>query len=76
MVARARVTSSIGIDSAEVMLRMLRVIFRGDSIPGRLGLAGQRQIFLELLVGIAANPPLGPIAAERSMLSVAVAKGS
>jgi hypothetical protein len=49
------------------MLRMLRVIFRGDSIPGRLGLVGQRQIFLKQLVGIAANPPLRPIAAERSI---------
>ena len=57
------VTFSIGIDNAEVMLRMLGVIFRSDAIPGRLSVAGQHQISLKQLVGIAANPPLRPIAA-------------
>jgi hypothetical protein len=64
MMARPRVTFSIGIDDAEIMLRMLGVIFRGDAIPGRLGVAGQRQIFFKQLVGIATNPYLRPIAAE------------
>jgi hypothetical protein len=45
------------------MLRMLGVIFRSDAIPGRLSVAGQHQISLKQLVGIAANPPLRPIAA-------------
>jgi hypothetical protein len=67
MISRPRVTFSIGIDSAEVMLCMLGVIFRSDSIPGRLGVASQRQIFFKQLVGIAANPPLYPIAAESSI---------
>jgi len=49
------------------MLCMLGVIFRSDSIPGRLGVASQRQIFFKQLVGIAANPPLYPIAAESSI---------
>ena len=49
------------------MLRMLRVIFRGDAIPGRLGIAGQRQIFFKQLVGIPANPNLRPVAAEGSV---------
>ena len=45
LMSRLRVTFSTGIDSAEVMLRMLGVIFRGDAISGRLGVAGHRQIF-------------------------------
>lgn len=65
MVSRPRVTFSTGIDSAEVMLRMLGVIFRSDAIPSRLGVARQGQIFFKQLVGIAANPHLRPIAAER-----------
>jgi hypothetical protein len=68
MVSRPRqVTFSGGIDNAEVMLRMLGVVFRSDAIPGRLGVAGQRQIFFKQLVGIAANPYLRAIAAERSV---------
>ncbi len=67
MVSRPRVTFSIGIDNAEVMLRMLGVVFRSDAVPGRLGVAGQRQIFFKQLVGIAANPPLRSIAVEGLM---------
>ena len=40
MMSRPRATFSSAIDNAEVMLRMLRVIFRGYSIPSRLGFAG------------------------------------
>jgi hypothetical protein len=64
------------------MLRMLGVIFRGDAIAGRLGVARQRQIFFKQLVGIAANPHLHPFTAERLISrghlrpSVAVAKVS
>jgi hypothetical protein len=61
------VTFSIGIDNAEVMLRMLGVIFRCHSISDRLGVAGQRQIFFKQLVGIAATPNIRPIAAEGSV---------
>jgi hypothetical protein len=66
MMSRLRGTSTIGIDSSEVMLRMLRVIFRGDSVPGRLG-AGQRQVFFKQLMGIAANPHIRSIAAKGSI---------
>ena len=65
--ARPRVTFSIGIDNAEIMFRMLGVIFRGDAISGRLGVAGQGQIFFKQRVGIPANPHLRPIAAEGSV---------
>jgi hypothetical protein len=61
------VTFSIGIDNAEVMLRMLGVIFSGDAIPGRLGIAGQRQIFLKQLMGTGTKPHLRPIAAKDSV---------
>src|SRR4051794_31958942 len=82
MMVRPRITFSIGIDNAEIMLRMLGVIFRGDAISGRLGVARQRQIFFKQLVGIPATPDLRPIAAEGSVFrghrrpSVAVAKVS
>jgi hypothetical protein len=49
------------------MLRMLGVIFRGNAITDRLGIAGQRQIFFKQLIGIATNPHLRPIAAEGSV---------
>ena len=68
MVSRPRrVTFSSGIDNAEVMLRMLEVIFRSDAISCRLGVAGQRQIFFKQLVGIAANPHIRPITAGGSI---------
>ena len=67
LMSRPRVTFSIGIDNAEIMLRMLGVIFRGDAIPGRLSVAGQRQILFKQLVGIAANPHLRAIAAKGSI---------
>ena len=73
MMSRLRGTSTIGIDSSEVMLRMLRVIFRGDSVPGRLG-AGQRQVFFKQLMGIAANPDVGAAAVEH-LVSIGRAVG-
>ena len=64
MVSRPRGTFSTGIDRAEIVLRMLGVIFRGDAIPGRVGVTRQRKIFVKQLVGITANSHLRPIAAE------------
>ncbi len=49
------------------MFRMLGVIFRGDAISGRLGVAGQGQIFFKQLMGIAANPHIRAIAAKGSI---------
>jgi hypothetical protein len=65
--SRPRVTFSIVIDHTEIMFRMLGVIFRCDTIPSRLGVAGERQIFFKQLIGIASNPRLSPIAAEGSV---------
>jgi hypothetical protein len=66
MMSRSPVTLSIGIDNPEIMLRMLGVIFRRNAIPGRLGIAGQRQIFLKQLMGTGTKPHLRPIAAKGS----------
>jgi hypothetical protein len=46
------------------MLRMLRVILRGDVVPGRLSVAGKRQVPFKQMTRISANPHLRPIAAE------------
>ena len=64
MESRPPVTFSSSIENAEIMLRMLRVIFRGDVIPGRLSVAGKRQVPVKQMTRISPNPHLRPIAAE------------
>ena len=52
------------LDHAEIVVGVLPVGLRQDSITRRRRLASQRLIFIEHLVGVAADPDVGPAAVE------------
>jgi hypothetical protein len=50
------------VENAIIMVRELQIIFGLDAIPGQLGVAGQRLVFLQQLGGIAPRPVVLAIA--------------
>ena len=76
------ISLSISINDPEIMLGMLEIVFRGDAVAGCLCVSGQGQIFLQHLMGVAANPHLGSVAVEglilhgHMRLTVAAAAGA
>jgi hypothetical protein len=66
-VVRSRV-AAVGIHDAIVMLGVLEEVLRRNPIPGGLSIAGEPQILLPDLVGIAANADVRPSTIERLLL--------
>ena len=63
-----------GLDHPEIMVGVLPVRFRHDPIARRRRFAGQRLVFVEHLVGVAADPYVGAAAIE-DLVSVRRAVG-
>ena len=55
---------ALGIHDAKIVLGVLIEIFRRDAIAARLGFAGQGNIALEDLIGVAANFYVRTVAVE------------
>ena len=55
---------AVGADHAIIVLGMLIKILGGDPVAGSARIARHRQIFLQNLIGVAANSDIGPGAVE------------
>lgn len=60
-------------EDAVIVIGMLQEVFRRDAVAGGAGVAGELQVFLQDLVGIAANPRLVPPAVVTLPLMLAAA---
>ena len=60
----ARHEATHGLDHAEIVVGVLVIGFGQDAVAGRGGLASQRLVFVEDLVGITADPDVGAAAIE------------
>ena len=82
LLAVSAVALTVGVDDPEIVFGVLKIVLGGDAIARCLRVAGERQILLEHLVGVATDPHLGSVAVEclvlrRHMrLTVAAAAGA
>jgi len=68
LLAVSAVALTVCVDDPEIVFGVLKIVLGGDAIARCLRVARQGKVFLQHLVGVAADPHLGPVAVEGLVL--------